>query len=384
MTIHNGRFGNRVKSHGDTRYSNIFLLSSNMWDGNVVEYFSKRTKKLVVFYFLPRWDKKENFVRIYKNGRLIKQRSVFSPKNIFLQYPFLLYQSCIIVSRNFQRKKHVFIISYHPYVFFIQLILFWHNIDILFWVMDYFPKPSLFLRIYQSITLYFQKKNKYVVYLSSRLNKVMNNGKIMNTQYKKTVMWGIKKPFIQKAKRLQNIQLYYNGIIREEHGFAILFKAIKEHKNISIKLLGVCEPKLYKKYKQKIIGYGIEKNVYFPNRYFSQAELLDHAKECHVAVALYIVDKYSYVYYADPGKIRLYTELGLPIIMTKSSEVAEIIKKFSAGEVINRDSESFYKAVKKIAKNYSKYREGLAKFSKYFYFEKYYKKNFTFLESDYR
>src|SRR5438045_3816082 len=114
-------------------YESIFLLSSLMWLGNVVEYFSKHSKKLIVFYLLPRWDKRENFIQVYERGVLKKEYSLFSPKNIVIQYPFLFLQTFFVMLQNFKKNEHFFVITYHPYLFFIQEILkFFRKSDIVF------------------------------------------------------------------------------------------------------------------------------------------------------------------------------------------------------------------------------------------------------------
>ena len=161
----------------------------------------------------------------------------------------------------------------------------------------------------------------------------------------------------------------------------MLFRLVRDHKDVYIKLLGRCEERLYQKYKKIIAAYQINKNIYFPNKYFSQKELVKESKDCLAAVALYAVDKNSYVYYADPGKVKLYTELGLPIVITKSSEISQYISKFSSGEIVVQQSESVYKAVRKIANSYSSYINGIKKFSNYFYYETYYRDRFAFLEN---
>src|SRR5205807_1780497 len=126
---------------------------------------------------------RENFIQVYERGVLKKEYSLFSPKNIVIQYPFLFLQTFFVMLQNFKKNEHFFVITYHPYLFFIQEILkFFRKSDIVFWIVDYFPRPSLPLKIYQECMNYFHKKNKYNIYLSNRLNKIMNNGKIIRDQ----------------------------------------------------------------------------------------------------------------------------------------------------------------------------------------------------------
>lgn len=366
-----------------SRYKSIFLLGSLLSAGNTVEYFSKFSEKLVIFYLQPRWDKRNNFIHVYKNGYLVSKHELFSPKNIVLQYLVIYIQYTYTFLKFFKKDEHFFVITYHPLLFFVKIFArVFRNFDIVFWIADYIPNGNIPLKIYQSFIFFFHKKNTYNLYLSDRINKIMNK-KVIDTAKSKTVMWGIQKAkYYKKNVNSQRLYLYYNGIVRSEHGIDVLLNLSKSYKNIYLRLLGRCDQELFKYYSKMIKTYGIKERIYFPNRFFSLEELVSESKKCLMSVGLYSVGKKSYAYYTDSGKIKLYAQLGLPIIMTDSSETAMYVKKFCAGEVITRDVESLYNAIFSISNNYSTYLKGLRKFNNYFYFETYYKDKFVFLEKN--
>jgi len=66
-------------------------------------------------------------------------------------------------------------------------------------------------------------------------------------------------------------------------------------------------------------------------------------------------------YYGDPGKTKLYSACGIPVIMTDNTPYADIIKKTQAGIVIPYNRESLKWAIKKILGNYSYYKKNVKK-----------------------
>ena len=70
-------------------------------------------------------------------------------------------------------------------------------------------------------------------------------------------------------------------------------------------------------------------------------------------------------YYGDPGKTKLYSACGLPVIMTDNTPYAEIIKKTGAGIIVEYHEESVRMAIKYILANYDYYKNNVKKTWKY-------------------
>jgi len=66
-------------------------------------------------------------------------------------------------------------------------------------------------------------------------------------------------------------------------------------------------------------------------------------------------------YYGDPGKTKLYSACGLPVIMTNNTPYAKIIKETEAGIVIDYDKEQVKWAIKMILENYDFYKNNVKK-----------------------
>lgn len=361
-------------------YKNIFMYSSHQSTANTEEYFAMHTNKLVVFVLNPRqYD--TNLVRLYKKGSLVEEKKIKNPKNIFAFY-FLWYINYFtFLMKYFTRKEKVIVISGHPISFFgmtIQKML--RNIDFLFYDGDYYPPVNISLILFEALKKHYNKKVKYAFYSGDLINEKMN-GKVLNTPYRKTALWGVLPRNIKRKLDKNSLTILFVGFIKDSQDLEFLFNFLKEHKNYKLKIIGTCSVgDLYKRYSQIIEENGIENQVYFPNRFFTDYELEEISKTCQVGIALYDITPTNGTYYTDPGKVKTYASLGLPIIMSDMSAIAPYIKRFNCGILVKRDDAELGKALLDMRKNYTKYLEGLRKFNSYFYYETLYRKTFRILE----
>ncbi len=192
-------------------------------------------------------------------------------------------------------------------------------------------------------------------------------------------MWGV-NPVKISHKPNKNTLLYV-GVIRQSSGLELVYDFLKENKKYKLKVIGVCDDETYKQHQKEIKKRGIQDQVYFPNKFFSQEELEELSKECFVGLAPYTIDDSNVIYYSDPGKVKTYAEINLPVIISNTSSILPYIRKFNSGIVMDRTVDSLKSAVSAIQNNYVKYSKGVENFNKYFYYETYYSKNFSALEN---
>ena len=256
---------------------------------------------------------------------------------------------------------------------------FWKNIEFVYWVGDYFPGNNIIIILFERLKKFYHDRVAYSCYASDIINKIMN-GEVLESNIRKTVMLGVKPKKIIRTFDKNNFNILFVGLIKESQGLEFFYDFLKENKEYKLKIAGVCEKKLYAKQMNMIKRYNIGDQVYFPNKFFSDKELNQISKECQIGIALYIDDESNVTYYTDPGKVKTYTELGLPVIMSDIPSIAPYIIKFKAGEIVKRNESSLSNALKMIRDNYPKYVGGVNKFNRYFYFEDYYRDKFKFLE----
>ena len=361
-------------------YKNIVIDTSHQWCGNIEEYFSENSERLLAFLIMPRLNNKDNILRIYERGKLVKEENIKLSKNLFL-YFFYMYVSYIgALFKYFSRKDKIIVISNHPfYLFFMTFQRLLFNIRFVFWIADCFPSINITLFFFERIKKFYHDRLKYRIYLGDGVNKIMN-GKVVNTRTSKTILWGVRPKNIERNFAKAKNTILYVGVIRSNVGLEIVYEFLKNNPIYKLKVVGICDKELYRKHQEIIKRYSIASRVYFPNRFLFDEELNEISRECFVGVALYTVDKMTSIYHADPGKVKAYTEMNLPVIMTKTSSIAPYIKKFKAGEVIERNPKALLKAVVEIKKHYNNYLAGVKKFNEHFYYKTYYNKKFGFLK----
>lgn len=364
------------------RYNNLFVFSSLQFIGHIEDYFVEHTEKLVVHIVMPRVKNKYNLARFYRKGKLIEEKKLWSTENIFLYYASWYIQHIYLLFRYFSKQEKFFVMSYSPLVFFfISIQQLFRNITPVFFIGDYCPAKTPAIRLFEWLKKYYHDNVLYACYLSDTINKIMN-GKVVDTKNRKTVLWGvIPKKHTPLLTENGMFRLLFVGLIKDSQGLEFFYKFLKTNKNCFINVLGICNDALFLNHMQLIKAYGIEKQVYFPNKFFLDWEIEKIASTCHVGVALYDIGKDTMTYYTEPGKVKVYTEYGLPIIMSNTSAIAPFIKQFHAGEIVDRNEKSVAEVIKKIKDNYEYYTQGVKKFNAYFYYETYYSKKFTFLES---
>ena len=173
------------------RYKNLFLYSSLQFIGNIEEYFVGNTEKIVAFIIMPRLKHNYNLIRLYKKGELIEEKKVRFSENVILYYLLWYCYQIFFLMRYFSRNEKVFIITFHPISFFgMSLQKMLRRIEYVYWIGDYFPPVNLSLRLFEKLKKHYHDKILYGCYLSDRINKKLN-GKILNTPYRRTIMWGV-------------------------------------------------------------------------------------------------------------------------------------------------------------------------------------------------
>ena len=362
------------------RYKKLFIYSSPQFSGNMEEFFSKNTEKLVVFIIMPDARKGFNLVRLYKKGKLVEEKKVWTSPNKILYYASWYFGQIYCMLRYFSRNEPFILIGGHPISFFgmtLQKLL--RKVTFVFMIGDYFPEVTFMLRLFHKLKKYYHDRIPYAFYLSDPVNKIMN-GEVASSNNRKTIMWGLNPRKIKRDFKKVQFSLLFVGLVKNFQGIELLFDFLRAHKNYTLKIIGITHGNLYEHYQTMMKKYGIEKQVFYPNKFFSTKDLDDISRQCFVGVAPYRTGKQYGTYYVDVGKVKAYTEMQLPVIMTNTSGIVSHIKKFHAGEIIDENTESFYDGVVKIKKNYKSYLLGVEKFNKYFYFQTYYAEKFAFLE----
>jgi glycosyltransferase involved in cell wall biosynthesis len=88
-------------------------------------------------------------------------------------------------------------------------------------------------------------------------------------------------------------------------------------------------------------------------------KLLEALSVCGIGLSLWKEDGNNY--YGDPGKTKLYSACGLPVIMTNNTVYSKIIQETQAGIVIDYNKASLQSAIQQLLNNYDFYKSNVKK-----------------------
>ncbi len=361
-------------------YKRIFSYGSLQFCGHIEEYLVSHTEDLLVYIVQPRVGATHNLLRRYHAGVLIEERPVRSSQNVFLYYTFWFANHVRFLLDFCPRGQTTVVFGGHPIICFgMSLFRMLRPLRYAYWVGDYFPSRHPVIRAFEWLKRYYLRRVDFAYYLTDAINRVMNGGTLADAPGHCTLMWGLKPYPRTPVPPMGPFTLLVVGLIRPGQGIELLLEFLREHPTYRLSVIGVCQPAFFKTLQRLRDELGVRERVFLPNRFYSEEELLAVARTAHVGLALYDTSADNFTHYADPGKVKAYAEMRLPILMTRISDIVPYVERFGCGEVIDR-FEDLDAALERIRTGYSHYQEGLERFLAHFEFERYYRKTFRVME----
>ena len=359
-------------------FERVFAYGSLQFCGHIEEYLAAHAKELLMFIVQPRVGAHANILRQYRDGTLVEDRTVRSSQNLFLYYGLWYLNHVRETLRFCPKNERTLVFGGHPLVFFgMGLLKRIRPLAYAYWIGDYVPSSHPGIRVYERVKKWYHDRVSYAFYLSDAINRVMN-GTVVNTPSRRTVMWGLKPFPAAPVVPLSPFRLLFVGLIRPGQGLEALFDFLKGHDDYRLSLIGVGQSAYVAELQTLLRQTGLGDRVFFPNRFYSEAELLDEARTCHVGIALYDTGPDNFTHYADPGKVKAYAEMRLPVVMTRISDIVPFVERFKSGEVIGRGPE-IGEALERIRGDYESYQAGVRRFVEYFHYDRYYRQAFKVL-----
>ncbi len=355
------------------RYESVFAHASFQFCGHIDEYLIANTRHLTLLRTQTRFGKGGHLLERYEEGRLVEERRLRSSNNIFLYYLLWAFHHNRELWRCSHRVKGLTVALFtHPVGCFgmgVHRLL--GRVKCAFWVWDWFPPTSLPLKIYAVVVRYYVKRVDFAYALTQGIaDKIDGNVSV--------VMLGMKRLPCADVDRSGSRRILVVGQLRHGQGIEAALDFLAEHLEYSLTLLGAAANGFEQVIEERIRNCNLADRVEFPNRFVSQEELSDAAAKCFCGLALYDTSPGNFTHYADPGKVKSYIEMGLPVVMTRISEIAPYVEKFKAGVVLDSITD-LPDAVVRIADNLSAYADGACNLATYFDFQNYYSKGFCLI-----
>jgi glycosyltransferase involved in cell wall biosynthesis len=173
-------------------------------------------------------------------------------------------------------------------------------------------------------------------------------------------------------------EIVYMGTLLKKQGVQLVIetlgRVIKKFPQARLLVIGSGDYKTDLELLTKKLG--LEKHVTFTG-YLTDAQAKVKIAHAHVGVALYNKKEDIFTYYSDPGKVKYYLSLGIPLIITDVPLVAKDLTEQKCALMINYNMNELQLAFERFftdMKFTEDYRRNAVKFSEKFGWETLYKK----------
>lgn len=325
----------------------------------LAEFLRDKTKKLVyIDHPFSACKDNRSSVSIYEKGKLVKKS--YAPK---IKGPEVLFYIKDVLSALLfvfkLRERFDLYIGVDNLNAFVGLILkrIKRTKRVIFYTIDYVPErfTNKFLnKIYHLV----DKICCYQVDCLWNISGVMTEARNRNGVLKEksapqmVVPQGNNYDRVRRLpfEEINRFNLVFMGHLRDGKGIEFVIDAFPKiyHKVSQAKLVIIGTGPLESQLKKRAERLGINDKIDFKGFIEEHSELDKLMARCAVALAPYEPVPKSLVYYADPGKIKAYLAVGLPVVVTKVPPVAYEIAQAKAGLAIEYDQEEFVQAVVKL------------------------------------
>ncbi len=197
---------------------------------------------------------------------------------------------------------------------------------------------------------------------SGRMNEARIKNGVDSGRIARTVVMPDGSNFDPKKRlsitRIDRRKIIYCGHMRAVMGIELILetfkKLLEKVPDASLLLIGG-GPEL-EKYKAYARALGLGKKAVFAGFLPRHEDVDNLVRTGAIGLALFAPDKSSYEYYSDVGKPKVYLAAGLPVIITRVPEIADIIEREQAGVVIGYNKEDLFNAMLLLLQSDAVYR----------------------------
>ncbi len=347
------------------------------------EYLQKKIKNLIFIGHAFSYTKDtRSFLKIYKNGKLIKETKFRKWKGPELSFYFKDIFLTIWWVLKFAPKVDYFVGVDNLNAFSGHTLKLIGKVrHIIFYTIDYIPnrfENKTLNYIYHFLDRLAVRKSDKVWNLSAIMVKEREKRGVEVNCRDKQIVVPIGTDIPSKILNFKNIDRYkivFMGHLREGQGVELLLEAmpdvIKKIPKAHFFIIG--GGPLGDKYKKIADRKRLTRHVKFSGFVKEYSDVEKLLKDSAVAVAPYVDDDRTYTRYTDPGKPKDYLASGLPVVITKVPQVAYEIEKNKCGIAISDNKKELTEALVKLLtddKMLSEFRKNALKMAKKYTWDK--------------
>lgn len=346
--------------------------------GNFKEYLINNSEISIFYHYPHGYSKTSSYVEIYQNGKLLKTHTFYryegESNSLKLVFYYIYFQYVLF---RFVPKKSFVIVDLPMFCVLNSVTRIFKQLKFVYWIGDFYPKNDGFMKIYNKLAAYYNRKLESVWYVSPPVKEIYE--KMLDFKAKNRVRilvnLGTKQKFHSfRSKPRSPLIIGFIGVIREQQGLEFIFSYLQKYDNAILEIIGAgYKLDYYKNLARKMRIAGKVK-------FYGYVENMDTiTSKWDVGVALYENSSSNVSLYCEPVKIKNYLEFGLPVITTKTTYLVEELEKERAGIGVDETVESLEFALKRIRSNYPEYRKGVMKMLNRYEYVNHYDKILKFM-----
>lgn len=301
-----------------------------------------------------------------------------------LTFFYYLFQSFLIILSILRLKMRFnFAIGISTFYAFMNILLkrlgFVNHI--VYYSIDYYPAQSFMNTIFRKLDKFCVENSDIIWNLSSAISKARHTnieGDLKDlTEILVPLTYSSKLLTFRPFKEIERWSIAFVGTLVRLQGLQLLIEAmpqILEHlPNVVVKVIG--DGPFAGELKRLVRESGLNEHFIFYGFIKEESKVINILSRCAIGVAPFIPIPENNALTADPGKPKLYTFLGLPVIITKIPSGILIDNK-GAGIAIDYDLDEFANAVIKLLKDdqsFIRYRQNAISFAKCYTSERIFK-----------
>lgn len=330
-------------------------------------------------------------IHIYSSGRSTqpettilwqrKRRTIGILSNLEPLIIFISYALQIIEHLRTNREKYdlaIGIATFSSLLCLIAKLVGWQGYKLIYYCLDYYTQPasgianSVIFRTYKRAEKILIKRADLIWDISPRIKDARASiDNIPPSKYQvRTVPLGysdIGAPPPKSSDDRTPNSLGFVGTLSENQGLQLVVQAIKvlrpTIKNIHLHVVG--DGPMRMGLEELVTNLGLSEHVTFYGFVKDDADVYTILQNCRVGVATWTGHEGDNSIYADPGKPKLYALLGLPVIITKSPHISELISDLDAGFVVDYNIGSIIDAINESLSKDDVYRRKLTNLKKF-------------------
>lgn len=346
--------------------------------GNVKEYFLRRSENFYILKTAAFHSNRPTYFESYSKSKMTFSHKLhfYKGDRWIYKYFFSLVYYFYVMFKYIRNISQINIVVIHPlYCTFNRFFSLFINFKLVFWIWDFFPQNKGLMSVYHMLVNHYNKSLNYFLYLSPYINRIYNlkDGKI-----RILAPFGLKKKYAKsEVYSNKRFSLGFIGIIKKGQGLEKIFDYLsKVNHNVILNIIGEGpELNYYTKIAKEL---KIEHKVKFWG-FLKEEKIKSVFRRVDIGVALYDNSNMNVSKYSDSGKIKLFLEYGLPVLVTKTNYFYHEIKKYNAGRVITRTDE-IEGAIADIENNFKQYANGVKSLIKKYKYISIYDRYFDFLK----